>query len=86
MVTFSAESIVMSVSREGRYGWQRVDIWVRIHQPFSDYSLSFSPRFANWNVIQLLTGYTVWFSQSEVVLHSNAAKYRKIWRIRQGTS
>ena len=39
--------------------------------------LSFSPRFANKNVTQLLTGKTVWFSQSEVVLHSNAYKYRK---------
>ena len=29
------------------------------------------------NVTQLLIGLTVWFSQSEVVLHSNAAKYRK---------
>ena len=25
---------------------------------------------------------TVWFSQSEIVLHSNASKYRKIWRVR----
>ena len=28
---------------------------------------------------------TIQFSQSEVVLHSNAAKYRKIWRTRQRT-
>ena len=30
--------------------------------------------FVNLNVTQLLIGSTVWFSQSEVVLHSNAAK------------
>ena len=41
-----------------------------------EHSLSFPPKFGNWNVIQLLIGYTVWFSQSEVVLHSNASKYR----------
>ena len=33
--------------------------------------------FVNLNVTQLLISSTVWFSQSEVVLHSNAAKYRK---------
>ena len=37
----------------------------------------------NLNVTQLLIGQTVWFGQSEVVLHSNAAKYSKIWRTRQ---
>ena len=31
---------------------------------------------------QLLIGLTIWFSQSEVVLHSNACKYRKIERTR----
>ena len=31
----------------------------------------------NFNVTQLLI---VWFSQSEIVLHSNAPKCRKIWR------
>ena len=39
----------------------------------------------NLNVTQLLIGQTVWFGQSEVVLHSNAAKYSKIWRTRQRT-
>ena len=36
----------------------------------TEQSLSFSPMFANWNETQLLVGLTVWFSQSEVVLHS----------------
>ena len=43
-----------------------------------DNSLSFSSRFVNLNVTQVLIGKTVRFSQSEVVLHSNAAKCRKI--------
>ena len=43
-----------------------------------EHSLSFTPGFANWNVTHLLIGQTVWFSQSEVVLHSNPSKYRKI--------
>ena len=38
----------------------------------------FSPKFTNWTVKQLLIGCTVRFSQSDVVLHSNASKYRKI--------
>ena len=46
-------------------------------------SLSFSPRFVN--LTQLLTGYTVWFSQSEAELHSNTSNYRNIWRIGQRT-
>ena len=33
----------------------------------------FLQDFVNVNVTQLLIGYTVWISQSEVVLHSNAA-------------
>ena len=45
----------------------------------------FLQDFVHLNVTQLLIGYTVWFSQSEVVLHSNVAKDRKIWRIRQRT-
>ena len=45
-----------------------------------EFYFSSSPRFVNLNVTQLLIGQTVWFSQSEVVLHSNAAKYRKIWK------
>ena len=43
-----------------------------------EHSLSFSPKLVNLNVTQLLTGLTIWFSQSKVVLHSNAASYRKI--------
>ena len=45
----------------------------------------FLQDFVNLNVTQLLIGSTVWFSQSEVVLHSNTARYRKIWRRRQRT-
>ena len=39
----------------------------------------FLQDFVNWNVTQLLIGYTIWFSQSEIVLHSNMEKN---WRIR----
>ena len=50
-------------------------------------SLSFSPGFSKLNVTQLLIGYTVWFSQSEVVLHSKTVNYiyKKIWRTRLRT-
>ena len=40
----------------------------------------FLQDLVNMNVTQLLIGYTIRFSQSEVVLHSNAA--RKILRTR----
>ena len=36
-----------------------------------EHRLSFSTRFTSWNITQPLIGYTVRFSQSEVVLHSN---------------
>ena len=57
------------------------------HGPYSPTVLKnvlslFLQDFVNLNVTQLLIGWTVWFSQSEVMLHSNAAKYRKIWRTR----
>ena len=42
----------------------------------------FLQDFVHLNVTQLLIGYTVWFGQSVVVLHSNASKYRKAWRTR----
>ena len=32
-------------------------------------SLSFTPKFAKWNVTQHLIILTVWFSQSDAVLH-----------------
>ena len=50
-----------------------------------EHSLSLSPRFANWNVTQLLIGYTIRFSQSEVVLHSNASIHRKFNKSALGT-
>ena len=48
---------------------------VCIRQAF--FFLSFSPDFMNLNVTQLLIGYTVWFSQSKVVLPLYASKYKK---------
>ena len=42
--------------------------------------MSFSHRFVNLKVTQLLIGLTVRFSQSKVVLNSNASRPRKIWR------
>ena len=47
--------------------------------------LSFSSRFVNLNITQLLIGETVQFRQSEVVLLSKASNYRKICRTRQRT-
>ena len=46
----------------------------------------FSPRFVNLNATQLQIGKTVWFSQSEVVLHSKASNHKKICRTRLGMS
>ena len=48
-----------------------------------EYSLSISPRFGKFECNT--TSDWRMFSQSEVVLHSNAATYRKIWRIRLRT-
>ena len=42
----------------------------------------FLQNLVNLNITQFLIGLTVWFSQSEVMLHLNDAKYRKIWRTR----
>ena len=50
-----------------------------------EHSVSFPQDFVILIVRQLLIGQTVWFSQSEVVLHSNVSKYRKIWRTRLRT-
>ena len=48
--------------------------WVCIHQPFFRTFFVYSPRFVNLNATQLLIGLTVWFSQSNVVLYSNASR------------
>ena len=41
-----------------------------IHQPFSRTFCIFLQKFVNLNVRQLIISSAVWFSQSEVMLHS----------------
>ena len=53
-------------------------ISVPIHQISQEQSLS--ATFVNLEATQLLIGKTVWFCQSEVVLLSNATRYRKVYR------
>ena len=54
------------------------------HWPSSVLCL-FLPDFVDLKIVHRLIGCIVWFSQSEVVLLSNASKYRKIWSIRLRT-
>ena len=60
--------------------------WV-FTSPSQEQSLSFSPRFENWNKTQLLIWPMLKFlrtkKRTEGALHSNASKCRNIWRIRQ---
>ena len=55
-------------TKKKRNHWYRVKNILRL----------FLQDFLNLNVTQLLIGLAVRVNQSEVVLHSNAAKYRKI--------
>ena len=61
-----------------------VAVRVYIHQPLSRtfFVFFFFQDIVNLNVTQLVIGLTVGFSQSEVVLHLNAAKYIKMHRTR----
>ena len=55
-----------------------LELCIRIHQPFFRMFSSHSPDFfKHLNGTQLLIGLTIWFSQSEVVLHSNLQMWQK---------
>ena len=58
---------------------------VRIHQPFSRTFFVFVSKICKFECNTTSDWLNRTFSQSEVVLHSNASIHRKFWRIRQRT-
>ena len=60
----------------------KMKIWGRIHQPFSRTFFVFFSKICKFECKTTSDWLIVWFSQSEVMLHSNAYKYEKIRRSR----